>query len=82
VRTRQEVTAIQRDRKTVTVKQAETGESYEERYDALILATGSRPLVPPIAGADGPQNLVQTIKRNFGISIDNYVEVDFQYTYR
>jgi LCP family protein required for cell wall assembly len=31
-----------------------------------------------IAGADGPQNLVQTIKRNFGISIDNYVEVDFQ----
>ncbi len=31
-----------------------------------------------IAGADGPQNLVQTIKRNFGISIDNYVEIDFQ----
>lgn len=31
-----------------------------------------------IAGTDGPQNLVQTIKRNFGISIDNYVEVDFQ----
>ena len=24
------------------------------------------------------QNLVQTIKRNFGISIDNYVEIDFQ----
>jgi LCP family protein required for cell wall assembly len=31
-----------------------------------------------IAGTDGPQNLVQTIKRNFGISIDNYVEVDFR----
>jgi polyisoprenyl-teichoic acid--peptidoglycan teichoic acid transferase len=31
-----------------------------------------------INGADGPQNLVRTIKRNFGISIDNYVEVDFR----
>ncbi len=31
-----------------------------------------------ISGPDGPQNLVQTIKRNFGISIDNYVEVDFR----
>lgn len=30
-----------------------------------------------IAGANGPRNLVQTIKRNFGISIDNYVQVDF-----
>ena len=31
-----------------------------------------------IAGPDGPQNLVQTIKQNFGISVDNYVEVDFK----
>lgn len=30
-----------------------------------------------MAGVDGQANLVQTIKRNFGISIDNYVEVDF-----
>lgn len=30
-----------------------------------------------IAGPQGPKNLVQTIKRNFGISIDNYLEVDF-----
>lgn len=29
-------------------------------------------------GDEGPRNLVQTIKRNFGISIDNYVEVDFK----
>ncbi len=26
---------------------------------------------------NGPKSLVQTIKRNFGISIDNYVQVDF-----
>jgi len=30
-----------------------------------------------IAGPQGPKNLIQTIKRNFGISIDNYIEVDF-----
>jgi LCP family protein required for cell wall assembly len=31
-----------------------------------------------ISGVNGPRNLVQTIKRNFGISIDNYVQIDFQ----
>ena len=30
-----------------------------------------------IAGTQGPRTLVQTIKRNFGVSIDNYVQVDF-----
>ncbi|MFV0317392.1 MAG: LCP family protein [Microthrixaceae bacterium] len=28
-------------------------------------------------GVDGPRNLIDTIRRNFGISIDNYIEVDF-----
>lgn len=28
-------------------------------------------------GVDGPLDLIRTIKRNFGISIDNYVQVDF-----
>ena len=31
-----------------------------------------------IAGSRGSENLIDTIKRDFGISIDNYVEVDFQ----
>lgn len=30
-----------------------------------------------IYGPDGPQRLIQTIKDNFAISIDNYVEIDF-----
>lgn len=29
-------------------------------------------------GDEGPRNLVRTIKKNFGISIDNFVEVDFK----
>jgi anionic cell wall polymer biosynthesis LytR-Cps2A-Psr (LCP) family protein len=31
-----------------------------------------------IAGPNGPQNLIETIKENFAISIDNYVEIDFE----
>lgn len=30
-----------------------------------------------IAGPNGPENLIKTIKSNFGISIENYVEIDF-----
>ncbi|HKY16130.1 MAG TPA: LCP family protein [Microthrixaceae bacterium] len=31
-----------------------------------------------IFGANGADRLIQTIKQNFGISIDNYVQLDFQ----
>ena len=30
-----------------------------------------------MGGTNGPQNLINTIKKNFGISIENYVQVDF-----
>ncbi len=52
VRTRQEVIAIDRGVKAVTVKKAETGELYTESYDTLVLATGSSPIKPPIPGID------------------------------
>ena len=38
---------------------------------------GSGRINGAIAGVDGARDLINTIKRNFGISIDNYVEVDF-----
>lgn len=50
VRNLSEVTAIHRDRKTVTVKNLRTGEEYEETYDTLILSPGAKPMVPPIPG--------------------------------
>lgn len=54
VRTRQEVTSIDRQRKEVTVHKLDTGESYREAYDKLVLSPGAKPLVPPVPGVDLP----------------------------
>lgn len=55
VRTRQEVTAIDRAAKTVTVQNHVTGESYTESYDKLVLSPGAAPLRPNIEGAENPR---------------------------
>ncbi len=46
VRVNNEVTAINRASKKVTVKNTKTGETYEEGYDKLILAMGAQPFIP------------------------------------
>ena len=57
VRTRSEVTRIDRANKRVFVKNLRTGESYQETYDKLIISTGASPFRPPIEGIDGPRVL-------------------------
>ena len=52
VRVRHEVTAIDRERKTVSVTDLETGRTFEERYDKLLLSPGARPIRPPMPGLD------------------------------
>ena len=52
VHLRTEATAINRDRKTVSVTNLENGETREIAYDALVLSPGSTPFRPPIPGVE------------------------------
>ncbi len=51
VRVKNEVVAIDRARKSVTVKNHATAETYEETYDKLVLAPGAEPVRLPVPGA-------------------------------
>lgn len=52
VRIKNEVIKIDSELKSITVKDLDTSETYQEKYDKLIIATGSSPLKPPIPGID------------------------------
>ena len=52
MKTRHEVTALHPEKKTVTVKNLETGEVFEEAYDKLLLAPGAKPTQPPLPGGN------------------------------
>ncbi len=47
-----EVTAIHPDRKTVSVKNLNTGEVFEESYDKLLLSPGAKPVWPNLPGME------------------------------
>ncbi|WP_079710723.1 FAD-dependent oxidoreductase [Paraliobacillus ryukyuensis] len=51
-RTNSEVMTINRTKKTITVKNVQTEETYEEGYDYLVLSPGASPIVPPLKGVD------------------------------
>ena len=61
VRTQCEVVAINRQDKTVTAREMESGREYTEPYDYLILAPGATPIRPPAmlekVGTDHPRVL-------------------------
>ena len=50
MRVRHEVTAIDPVRKVVSVTNLETGETFEESYDKLILSPGAKPTQPKLPG--------------------------------
>lgn len=54
VRVMNEVVRINRQDKTVTVKNLVDGTEYHESYDFLLLSPGAAPIVPPISGIDNP----------------------------
>ena len=53
VRTRCEVTRLDPAARLVEVSNLDSGESYTESYDKLVLSPGAEPLKPPIPGIDG-----------------------------
>ncbi len=55
IRTRSEVTAIDRGNRKVRVRDLEAQREYDEPYDVLLLAPGATPLRPPIPGIDHPR---------------------------
>jgi NADPH-dependent 2,4-dienoyl-CoA reductase/sulfur reductase-like enzyme/rhodanese-related sulfurtransferase len=50
VRTRHDVVAVDHAARTLTVRDLRGGEVLTDRYDVLVLATGVRPVVPPVPG--------------------------------
>lgn len=55
--TRHEVTKVDTGASEVTVLNRDSGVSFTQKYDRLILAPGAAPIVPPIAGASAPNVL-------------------------
>lgn len=73
MRVRHEVTAIHPDRKTVAVKNLETGEAFEERYDKLLLSPGAKPVRPNLPGINsGKVFTLRTVEDT--LRIRNYVD--------
>jgi NADPH-dependent 2,4-dienoyl-CoA reductase/sulfur reductase-like enzyme/rhodanese-related sulfurtransferase len=54
VRTGHEVTSIDCERREIEVKRLDTGESYREKYDALVLSPGATPVRPALPGIELP----------------------------
>ena len=72
VRTRSEVTAVDRAKKTVHVLERESGREYDEPYDRLVLATGAVPERPDIPGI-GRENVFTLRNVDDAARIHSYV---------
>ena len=61
-----EVVAIHHDKKSVTVKNLEAGDTFEERYDKLLLSPGAKPILSKIEGGKRVFSL-RTVEDTFRI---------------
>ena len=68
MRVRHEVTAIHPEKKTVSVKNLETGEEFEESYDKLLLSPGAKPTQPRLPGVGSDKLFtLRTVEDTFRI---------------
>jgi len=72
VRINQEVVSIDREMKSVVVKNLQTGEEYKESYDKLILSPGAEPVMPGIAVKSDRVLTLRNIPDTY--KIKNYIE--------
>ncbi len=57
VRIFSEVIDMDTKKKMVTIKNEQTGKTYEESYDKAVISTGAQPIMPPIPGIREAKNL-------------------------
>lgn len=55
VRVKTEAVKINKENKSVLLKDLKSGREYEEKYDYLVLSPGAEPLRPPISGINSPR---------------------------
>ncbi|MGN0450397.1 MAG: CoA-disulfide reductase [Ruminococcus sp.] len=68
VKVKHEVIDIDVKRKTVTVRNLNTGEEFEEGYDKLILSPGAKPIRPDLPGIDSKRLFsLRTVEDTFRI---------------
>lgn len=68
VKTRHEVIKINVEKKTVTVRELDSGKEYEELYDKLILSPGAEPIRPDLPGVESERLFyLRTVEDTFKI---------------
>lgn len=73
VKTLREAVSVDPGKKEVTAKNLTTGETETYSYDALVIATGASPIVPPIEGAGLP-GVFQVRTPGDAVSLRDYLE--------
>ncbi|MCM3672158.1 CoA-disulfide reductase [Mesobacillus maritimus] len=74
IRNLSEVMSINPVAKTVSIKNLQTGEVYDETYDKLLLSPGAKPIVPPIPGLNENETLFTLRNIPDTDKIKNYVD--------
>lgn len=73
MKTFHEVIAINKERKTVSVKNLENGKIFEEGYDKLILSPGAKPVQPRLSGVETDKLFtLRTVEDT--LRIKNYIQ--------